>query len=232
MARCPICPDHQLIVVARDDDTTFGILHSRLHQAWSLREGNSLEDCSRHIPATRFGTSPFPEGLGPEAPAVGCAGDPWARAIARSAPWLVEPSGRPVGNPDDAALAHLLARNGGLAGPYSTAVRFDEAELADGFKACLQLRPRCRDHLGRHAAGTKMYTTSRIHIAAAELRVPPHYRQRAVAGVQSGMDTALAALERRLDQTRTVRQGKMQQLLAGAVRLPIPGGPEGAAGDP
>jgi type II restriction/modification system DNA methylase subunit YeeA len=25
----PVCPDHQLIVIARDDDTTFGILHSR-----------------------------------------------------------------------------------------------------------------------------------------------------------------------------------------------------------
>ena len=24
-----VCPDHQLIVIARDDDVTFGILHSR-----------------------------------------------------------------------------------------------------------------------------------------------------------------------------------------------------------
>ena len=32
-----ICPDHKLIVVARDDDTTFGILHSRFHELWSLR---------------------------------------------------------------------------------------------------------------------------------------------------------------------------------------------------
>ena len=34
-----ICPDHQLIVTARDDDTTFGILHSRFHEIWSLRLG-------------------------------------------------------------------------------------------------------------------------------------------------------------------------------------------------
>ena len=32
-----ICPDHQLIVIARDDDTSFGILHSRFHELWSLR---------------------------------------------------------------------------------------------------------------------------------------------------------------------------------------------------
>ena len=37
-----VCPDHQLIAIARDDDTTFGILHSRFHEAWSLRMGTWL----------------------------------------------------------------------------------------------------------------------------------------------------------------------------------------------
>ena len=32
----------------RDDDTTFGILHSRFHELWSLRMGTSLEDRPRH----------------------------------------------------------------------------------------------------------------------------------------------------------------------------------------
>ena len=41
------CPDHQLIAIARDDDTTFGILHSRFHELWSLRLGTSLEDQPR-----------------------------------------------------------------------------------------------------------------------------------------------------------------------------------------
>ena len=36
-------PTPQLIVIARDDDTTFGILHSRFHELWSLRLGTSLE---------------------------------------------------------------------------------------------------------------------------------------------------------------------------------------------
>ena len=34
-------PINALIVIARDDDTTFGILHSRFHEAWSLRLGTS-----------------------------------------------------------------------------------------------------------------------------------------------------------------------------------------------
>ena len=42
-----VCPDCQLIVIARDDDTTFGILHSRFHELRSLRLGTSLEDRPR-----------------------------------------------------------------------------------------------------------------------------------------------------------------------------------------
>ena len=57
-----ICPDHQLIVIARDDDTTFGILHSRFHEVWSLRLGTSLEDRPRYTPTTTFETFPFPVG--------------------------------------------------------------------------------------------------------------------------------------------------------------------------
>ena len=84
-----ICPDHQLIVIARDDDTTFGIVHSRFHEAWSLRLGTSLEDRPRYTPTTTFETFPFPEGLSPLVPAAGYAGDPRAAAIAEAARRLV-----------------------------------------------------------------------------------------------------------------------------------------------
>ncbi len=85
-----ICPDHQLIVIARDDDTTFGILHSRFHEAWSLRLGTSLEDRPRYTPTTTFQTFPFPEGLTPDVPAHDYANDPRAVAIADAARRLVE----------------------------------------------------------------------------------------------------------------------------------------------
>jgi hypothetical protein len=42
---------------------TFGILHSRFHEAWSLRLGTSLEDRPRYTPTSTFETFPFPEGL-------------------------------------------------------------------------------------------------------------------------------------------------------------------------
>jgi type II restriction/modification system DNA methylase subunit YeeA len=32
-----ICPDVTVVAIAREDDTTFGIMHSRFHEAWSLK---------------------------------------------------------------------------------------------------------------------------------------------------------------------------------------------------
>ncbi|MCY3701909.1 MAG: class I SAM-dependent DNA methyltransferase [Rhodospirillales bacterium] len=85
-----ILPDCQLIVIARDDDTTFGILHSRFHEAWSLRLGTSLEDRPRYTPTTTFETFPFPEGLSPDVPAADYASERRAVAIAEAAQRLVD----------------------------------------------------------------------------------------------------------------------------------------------
>ena len=79
-----------MIVIAREDDTTFGILHSRFHEAWALRKGTSLEDRPRYTPTTTFGTFPFPEGLSPDVPATDYVTDPRAQAIASAARRLVE----------------------------------------------------------------------------------------------------------------------------------------------
>ena len=81
----PRLPDKNLMVIARDDDTTFGILHSRFHELWSLRMGTSLEDRPRYTPSTTFETFPFPTGLTPNLPAADYALDPRAVKIAAAA---------------------------------------------------------------------------------------------------------------------------------------------------
>jgi len=53
-------PDSALIVIARDDDYTFGVLHSRVHEAWALAQGTQLETRPRYTPTTCFETFPFP----------------------------------------------------------------------------------------------------------------------------------------------------------------------------
>ena len=87
-----VCPDSATIAIARDDDTTFGILHSRFHEIWSLRRGTWLGKGNdpRYTPTTTFETFPFPEGLTPDIPAAHYADDPHAVSIAKAARRLVE----------------------------------------------------------------------------------------------------------------------------------------------
>lgn len=95
-----VLADHQLVVVARDDDTTLGILHSRLHEVWALRMGTSLEDRPRYTPTTCFETFPFPDGLTPNIPATDYADDPRAQRIAAAARALVEARDRWLNPPE------------------------------------------------------------------------------------------------------------------------------------
>jgi hypothetical protein len=87
-----LTPDSAVIAIARDDDTTFGILHSRFHEAWSLRLGTWLGvgNDPRYTPTTTFETFPFPEGLTPDIPASAYADDPRAVRIAEAAKKLDE----------------------------------------------------------------------------------------------------------------------------------------------
>ncbi len=85
-----VCPDQALIVVARTDDSTFGILHSRFHELWALRLGTSLEDRPRYTPTTTFETFPFPAGMTPADTAAGAPTGPQAEAIAAAARRLNE----------------------------------------------------------------------------------------------------------------------------------------------
>lgn len=87
-----VCADHQLIAIAREDDTTFGILHSRFHELWSLRMGTWLGKGNdpRYTPSTTFETFPFPDGLTPNIPAAESANDPRAQKIAAAAARLNE----------------------------------------------------------------------------------------------------------------------------------------------
>ncbi len=58
----PTLPDNTLIVVARDDDTTFGILSSRFHVSWALALGGrmGMGNDPRYNPTLCFQTFPFP----------------------------------------------------------------------------------------------------------------------------------------------------------------------------
>jgi type I restriction enzyme S subunit len=51
------------------------------------------------------------------------------------------------------------------------------------------------------------------------MALPPIAEQRAIATVLSDMDSEIAAIEARRAKTQAIKQGMMQQLLTGKVRL-------------
>ena len=87
-----VLPDSRVVIVTRDDDTTFGILHSRFHEQWSLALGgwHGVGNDPQYTPSLGFETFPFPEGMTPDIPASNYAAYPSAQAIAAAAARLNE----------------------------------------------------------------------------------------------------------------------------------------------
>jgi type II restriction/modification system DNA methylase subunit YeeA len=87
-----ILPDQKLVVFPRDDDTSFGLLHSRQHQIWSLANCSwiGVGNDPTYATGVTFETFPFPTGLTPNIPAKEYKNDLRAKAIAAAAARLDE----------------------------------------------------------------------------------------------------------------------------------------------
>ena len=71
-----IMPDNALVIFARDDDYTLGVLHSRLHEVWARNKGTQLREAEsgfRYTPTTCFETFPFPRPTEEQREAIGAA---------------------------------------------------------------------------------------------------------------------------------------------------------------
>jgi len=106
-----------------------------------------------------------------------------------------------------------------VAGLHTIVCRGDKRYWANGFKAYLQFIPAFRLVLVRMATGISVYGISKKHVAEIVLPLPSVAEQRAIAAVLSDMDSEIVALEQRMDKTNKIKQGMMQQLLTGRIRL-------------
>ena len=82
-----VIPDHKIHVIASDDDYFFGILHSRVHEVWTLATCSwmGVGNDPSYSSSRTFETFPFPWPPGKEP-----QDDPRVRAIAQAARELVE----------------------------------------------------------------------------------------------------------------------------------------------
>ncbi len=91
-APASVAPGDALVVIARDDDTTLGIIQSRIHRVWALRQGTNLGvgNDPRYTHTTSFETFPFPEGMTPDVPAAAYARSLSAQRIGEAMKSLTE----------------------------------------------------------------------------------------------------------------------------------------------
>lgn len=82
--------------------------------------------------------------------------------------------------------------------------------------------PTFAKHIDLHKSGTTFFGLTQSATGKYPVVLPSIAEQTAIAEVLTDMDVEIAALEARRDKTRAIKQGMMQQLLTGRIRLVKP----------
>ncbi len=98
-------------------------------------------------------------------------------------------------------------------------VLFTPSDQDSMYLGYLMNNPSLTYQKARMGQGDAVVHISATNLAQLELRLPCPREQTAIAAVLSDMDVELAALEARRDKTRALKQGMMQELLTGRIRL-------------
>ena len=106
-----------------------------------------------------------------------------------------------------------------VAGLHTIVCRGSSDQWAMGFKAYLQFISAFKAALTKVATGISVYAVSKRQLSDVELSLPPPLEQEAIVSVLSDMDEEIAVLEQRREKTLAIKQGMMEQLLTGRVRL-------------
>lgn len=106
-----------------------------------------------------------------------------------------------------------------VAGLHTFLLRGNKDLLSNGFKGYLQFIPTVKTALIRFATGISVYGVTKNNVRSIEIQLPKPNEQTAIAAVLTDMDAEIASLEARRDKTRALKQGMMQELLTGRIRL-------------
>lgn len=106
-----------------------------------------------------------------------------------------------------------------VGGLHTLVLRPRPGRLARGFAGYVQFMPAVRAALVRAATGVSVYGVSKSSVRAIVTPLPGVEEQSVIAEILSDMGAEIAALEVRRDKTRQLKQGMMQALLTGRIRL-------------
>ena len=131
--------------------------------------------------------------------------------------------------PNGLATASCIQQSGIILGGGILVIRIPE-DLIDGVFLAYSIRYH-RDQIMGLVTGTTVYHLYGHDMAEFIFPAPNLEEQRAIAAVLSDIDAEIVALERRLAKVRDLKQGAMQQLLTGRIRLPASDAPARPSGE-
>ncbi len=99
-------------------------------------------------------------------------------------------------------------------------IRLENHEINNKFLYYFTLTPEFQKQLISETVGTTRMSINTEILGKLLIIAPSPCEQRAIATVLSDMDAEITALEQRLEKTQQIKQGMMQQLLTGCIRLP------------
>ena len=124
---------------------------------------------------------------------------------------------------DEGASRHVVVvnkeRRPFISGLHTIVAKSKTDELAHQYRQYCFQTAAIRQQFLFYAVGTKVSGISKTNIAKLKMPVPKVPEQTAIAEVLTEMDAELAALTQRREKTRALKQGMMQELLTGAIRL-------------
>lgn len=106
-----------------------------------------------------------------------------------------------------------------ISGLHTIVAKSKTEELVNEYRQHCFQTPAIRQQFLFYAVGTKVSGVSKTNIAKLTLPIPSVPEQTAIATILSDMNTELTALESRLAKVRQIKQGMMQELLTGRIRL-------------
>jgi type I restriction enzyme S subunit len=113
-----------------------------------------------------------------------------------------------------------------ISGLHTIVAKGKTDELSHEYRRYCFQTPAIRQQFLFYSVGTKVSGINKTNILKLTLPVPSLPEQTAIATVLSDMDAEIAALVARRDKTHALKQGMMQELLTGRIRLLSPINPE------
>lgn len=127
---------------------------------------------------------------------------------------------------NDGASKHIVVLNPQniplISGLHTIVAKSKSNELDPLFRRYCFHTSDVREQFQFYVVGTKVSGISKSNIKKIRLQIPPQPEQQAIASLLAEMDSELASLETKLAKALRIKQGMIQELLTGRVRLVHP----------